>query len=1244
MHWLKLSLPTSQRSSRSSERRGATPRTRRTFSLETLEAKRVLDGTGLLEPPTDDALPLAAAPNTPPATPVVTEPTAAEEGSYEALRIQVNPYFDADGDAHLSTDWEIWTASPLELVWTSYGKTGIDRTHTDLADGVYAGSHAGRTSLFPDTAYVLRVRFHDAQGTVSEWGVQNFQTGSASSIFPLEVRDILAAPAPAWTATVGGAVSLPAGTTPPALEVSTEAGALLLRVQGSASGNVTTNPEILPDFGAVRVRIAAGSAPLALTESDLVFADENGQTITISLPAVSLAAGESLDLWVGLDGSTYYGAAAQTTPEFSLLARGAAVPYVVMQPGYKVEVVAAGFQLPVNIVFVPNPGDLPSDPFYYVIELYGNIKVVSRDGTVSDYVTGLLNFNPTGNFPGSGEQGVAGLVVEPTTGDLIISLLYSTNPADDSAPHYPKLVRLHSADGGRTAATQTTIITFPGETQGQAHQIANLTIDPNDGKLYVHMGDGFDIATALNLDSYRGKILRMNLDGSPATDNPLYDAADGINSRDYIYAYGMRNPFGGAWRASDGQHYFVENGPNLDRFAKLVAGRNYTFDGSDESMYAHAIYNWVPAHAPVNMAFIQPETFGGSLFPASKYDHAFVAESGPTWGLGPQSLGKRIAEFTLDAAGNLVGSPTTLVEYNGSGRGSVVGLAAGPDGLYFSTMYQDQNYQSPIDRGAQILRIKYVGIGNFTSNVQLGTPGVPVKFTDASDVPNATGWLWDFGDGTTSTLQNPTHVYTALGEYSVRLQVTGPNGVATVEKPDFIRVLPNSAGLQAEYFDNMDLTDLKLVRTDAQINYDWGLTAPIPGMGVDTFSVRWSGYILPQFSETYTFHATADDGVRLWVNDQLIIDKWIDQGATEHVGSIALVAGQKSSIKLEYYDNGANAVAQLGWSSPSLAKQIIPASAFSQTNAPPPPTTGTGLNVEYFDNSDLTNSKVARVESQINNDWGLGSPHPAIDVDTFSARWTGYIQAPSTETYTFFTQSDDGVRLWIDDVLIVDNWTNHALTENSGTISLIAGQRYSIRMEYYDNGAFATARLLWQTPAQAKELVPASAFFAALTDVPPPLESGLHAEYFDNADLTNLKVTRVDSVINNNWNAGSPDPSIEPDSFSARWTGFIQAPTTERYTFYTQSDDGIRLWVNGQLLIDNWTNHSALVNRATFDFVAGQRYSFKLEHYDSAGMATAKLAWSSDTQVKQIVPASAFYLEGDGTDPEPPPPPPRHEQ
>jgi glucose/arabinose dehydrogenase len=525
-----------------------------------------------------------------------------------------------------------------------------------------------------------------------------------------------------------------------------------------------------------------------------------------------------------------------------------ATGWTVKQPGYKVEIVATNFQLPVNIAFVPNPGDHPDDPFYYVTELYGAIKVVTRDGTVSNYATNLLNFNPTGLFPGTGEQGLAGIVVD-TNSDIFVGVLYEdTNSTANPKPHYPKVMRFHSNDGGFTAATQTTILDMFGETQGQSHQISNLSFGP-DNKLYVHMGDGFDATRGVNTNTFRGKVLRMNRDGSAVTNNPFYNAGNGITATDYIFAYGLRNPFGGAWRASDGFHYDVENGPSVDRFAKIVAARNYLYDGSDASMTNRALYNWSPASGPVNIAFIQPQTFGGSGFPTNKYDHAFVTESGATYASGPAASGKRITEFVLDANGNLVSGPTKLVEYNGTGYSTAVALAAGPDGLYFSDLYKDANVTSPTNRGANILRVRFIGLP--------------------------------------------------------------PTG--------------NGDGLKGEYYDNTNFTSLKLTRTNATVDFDWGTGSPDASIAADTFSVRWTGLVQPQFSETYTFYTTTDDGARLWVDGQLLIDKWVDQSATnDWTGNLALTAFRKYSVMMEYFENGGGASTKLSWSSPSTPKAIIP--------------------------------------------------------------------------------------------------------------------------------------------------------------------------------------------------------------------------------------------------------------------------------------------------------------------------------
>ena len=136
-------------------------------------------------------------------------------------------------------------------------------------------------------------------------------------------------------------------------------------------------------------------------------------------------------------------------------------------------------------------------------------------------------------------------------------------------------------------------------------------------------------------------------------------------------------------------------------------------------------------------------------------------------------------------------------------------------------------------------------------------------------------------------------------------------------------------GVRADYYKGMNFETHVLNRMDPQINFNWGSGAPDESVGEDTFSVRWTGQVEAAFTETYTFYARSDDGVRLWVEGQQLVDSWVDRSATEDKGTIDLMAGQLYSIVMEYYENGDGAVTELRWSSPSTPKQLIPQAAMS---------------------------------------------------------------------------------------------------------------------------------------------------------------------------------------------------------------------------------------------------------------------------------------------------------------------------
>jgi hypothetical protein len=155
------------------------------------------------------------------------------------------------------------------------------------------------------------------------------------------------------------------------------------------------------------------------------------------------------------------------------------------------------------------------------------------------------------------------------------------------------------------------------------------------------------------------------------------------------------------------------------------------------------------------------------------------------------------------------------------------------------------------------------------------------------------------------------------------------------------------------------------------------------------------------------------------------------------------------------------------------------AQASATPSAPPPPGNGTGLKGQYYNNIDFTNLRLTRTDPTVNFNWGTGSPAGGIQGDTFSVRWTGEVQPQFTETYTFYTVTDDGVRLWVNGQQLINDWNNHAATENSGTISLIAGQRYTIQIDYFENTGSASAQLLWSSPSRPRQVIPQTQLYPA---------------------------------------------------------------------------------------------------------------------------------------------------------------------
>jgi hypothetical protein len=150
------------------------------------------------------------------------------------------------------------------------------------------------------------------------------------------------------------------------------------------------------------------------------------------------------------------------------------------------------------------------------------------------------------------------------------------------------------------------------------------------------------------------------------------------------------------------------------------------------------------------------------------------------------------------------------------------------------------------------------------------------------------------------------------------------NQIATSAPSSIVSNAWTGAGLKAEYFNSTDFKNLALTRTDRSIDFDWSTAAPGTQVNLNNFAVRWTGQVQPKSSGNYTFTTLSDDGVRMWIDGKQIINNWQDQAPTESFGTVALEAGKKYDIKVEYYQGAGGAVMRLLWQGPNHNRELVP--------------------------------------------------------------------------------------------------------------------------------------------------------------------------------------------------------------------------------------------------------------------------------------------------------------------------------
>jgi glucose/arabinose dehydrogenase len=758
--------------------------------------------------------------------------------------------------------------------------------------------------------------------------------------------------------------------------------------------------------------------------------------------------------------------------------------------GFTEALVASGLSSPTAMQFAP-------DGRLFVAEQGGRLRVIKNGALLS---TPFLTLTVSS----VGERGLLGVVFDPNfvSNHFVYVYYTATTPAIHN-----RISRFTANGDVAVTGSEVVLLDLDNLSSATNHNGGALAFGP-DGKLYAAVGENANGANAQTLNNLLGKMLRINADGSIPTDNPFYGTATGNNRA--IWAMGLRNPFTFAFHPAMNQMFINDVGQSTwEEIDDGLAGANYgwpTTEGtttdprfiSPRYAYDHS----GGACAITGGAFYAPMT---AQFPSDYLHDYFFADYCAGWirKIDP-SAGNAVVTFATGIA-----SP---VDLKVSDDGALYYLARGSGSVY------------RVDYGASA-----PSITQHPANRSVA-PGASVTFSVRASGQGTLRYQWQ---------RNGTNIPGATAQdYTIASVTTGDNGARfrAVVSNDFGSVISNEAILTV----TSNQTPTATISTPAVgTTYSGGMVINYSGTGTDpedgtlppsafTWQVDFHHdththpFIAPTSgasSGSFTIPTTGETSANVWYRIYLTVR---DSGglthttqrdilpnkvrltlATNPAGLQLLLDGQPTPTPLIFdavvgivrsldapatQASGGTTYEFVSWSDGGAEAHNVSTPAVNTTYTATYRVaggTGNGLSATYYDNADFTGATVARIDPTIDFNWALGSPASGIGVDTFSVRWTGQIEAPVTGTYTFYTQSDDGVRLWVNGQQIINNWSDHGSTENSGTIALTAGLRYELRMEFYENGGNALARLSWSSGTSVpKAVVPSTRLFP--TAAPPP--------------------------------------------------------------------------------------------------------------------------------------------------------------
>jgi uncharacterized protein YraI len=345
-------------------------------------------------------------------------------------------------------------------------------------------------------------------------------------------------------------------------------------------------------------------------------------------------------------------------------------------------------------------------------------------------------------------------------------------------------------------------------------------------------------------------------------------------------------------------------------------------------------------------------------------------------------------------------------------------------------------------------------------------------------------WLIACANGVTGWVS--PDVVTVVGDTSnVPSYTVGGSAIVAPPEPQAPSQPTTFTGWQASYFANADLSGVPVLVQDVpDINFDWGYGSPSPSVPVDNFSARYAR-TLNLAPGNYLLTLRMDDGARVFIDSQLVMNDW-RVGSVRELQQMVTLNGSHA-FTVEYFE---------GTGTASLFFAITPQAAQPTPTPPPPPYQPSvpTLSVpqdqwraQYYNNTGLGGSPAAamyvpRSAYQLDQNWGTGSPAQGVNADYFSAVFEGNFYFAAGD-YMFYTQVDDGARLYIDNILVIDAWSDGP-KERSNRFNSIGVGYHNIRVEYYEQTGNAYVRAWWTlagSPAPAPTPTPGGG-----GNVPPP--------------------------------------------------------------------------------------------------------------------------------------------------------------